>query len=50
LITRERDQLFQQRSGQERTPIVPQTDREFFLKTAEDQILFDVDEKGQTAG
>ena len=46
-IDREGDQLFQQRTGQGRVPIFPQSDREFFLKVAPEQLSFELDANGK---
>jgi CubicO group peptidase (beta-lactamase class C family) len=46
-ITREGDQLFEQLTGQPRFPIFPQGEREFFLKTIDAQIDFEVDAQGK---
>jgi CubicO group peptidase (beta-lactamase class C family) len=49
-IMREGDQLFAQRTGQQKSPIFPQSEREFFLKTVNAQIDFAVDAQGRATG
>jgi CubicO group peptidase (beta-lactamase class C family) len=46
-ITREGDQLFAQLTGQPKFPLFPESEREFFLKVVDAQIVFEVDPQGR---
>ena len=49
-VTREKDQLLTQATGQPKFEIFPESETEFFLKVVDAQITFEIDSKGQVTG
>ena len=45
-VTREGDRLFSQATGQNRQEIFPESDRDFFFKTVDAVLSFDLDDDG----
>ena len=48
-VTRDADQLFVQLTGQQRLPVFPESEHEFFLKAFDAQFTFQVDSQGKAA-
>lgn len=49
-ISLEKGQMFAQATGQQKVELFPESETEFFLKVANAQVTFELDEKGAVTG